>query len=115
MILKLSPKLSPNLSPSKSSKMKTSISIKADIDKTKFNSKGECQIYIYVNATINSQRIRKKLYTGFNISPNYWDASKGQIKNIVGADLTNSEIATILAKLYKIKASLESCKRKTIK
>jgi hypothetical protein len=87
--------------------MKNSISIKVDLQKNKPNSKGECQIYIYLNATINSTRIRKQLYTGYNVLPEFWDGSKGQIKNIVGADLANSAISTILAKLYKIKVGFE--------
>ena len=87
--------------------MKNSISIKADVQRNKLNSKGEYQIYIFLNTTINSKRIRKQLYTGYNIVPEFWDSTKGQIKNIVGSDLANSEIATMLAKLYKIKAKLE--------
>ncbi len=87
--------------------MKTNISIKVDIDKSKVNSSGDCQVFIFLNATINTQRIRKKLFTGYSINPEYWDASKGQIKNIVGADIANSEISSILTKLYKIKATLE--------
>ena len=87
--------------------MKNSISIKADVQRNKLNSKGEYQIYIFLNTSINSKRIRKQLYTGYNIVPEFWDSAKGQIKNVVGADIANSEISTILAKLYKIKAMLE--------
>jgi hypothetical protein len=57
--------------------MKNSISIKVDLQKNKPNSKGEYQIYIYLNATINSTRIRKQLYTGYNVLPEYWDNLKG--------------------------------------
>lgn len=87
--------------------MKNNLSIKVDIDKSKVNTKGECPIYISLNTTINSQRIRKKLYTGYNIIPDFWDSTKGQVKNIVGADLVNSTISTMLAKIYKIKVGLE--------
>ena len=97
----------PNCQPPKYYKMKNSISIKADIQRNKLNSKGEYQIYIFLNTTINSKRIRKQLYTGYNIVPELWDSAKGQIKNVVGADMANSEISTMLAKLYKIKATLE--------
>jgi len=97
----------PNCQPPKYYKMKNSISIKADIQRNKLNSKGEYQIYIFLNTTINSKRIRKQLYTGYNIVPELWDSAKGQIKNVVGADMANSEISTMLAKLYKIKVQLE--------
>lgn len=87
--------------------MKNTLSVKVDIHKAKLNSKGECQIYIYLNSTINSKRIRKQLFTGYNIVPELWDSVKGQIKNVVGADIANAEIASMLAKIYKIKAKLE--------
>ncbi|MEY5049669.1 MAG: hypothetical protein RLZZ175_3028 [Bacteroidota bacterium] len=87
--------------------MKNTLSVKVDIHKAKLNSKGECQIYIYLNSTINSKRVRKQLFTGYNIFPELWDSVKGQIKNVVGADIANAEIASMLAKIYKIKAKLE--------
>jgi len=87
--------------------MKNTLSIKVDIDKSKKSTIGECQIFIYLNTTINTQRIRKKIFTGYSLLPELWDSTKGQIKNIVGADLANSEISTMIAKIYKIKASLE--------
>jgi len=47
--------------------MKNVLSVKVDIHKAKVNSKGESQIYIYLNSTINSKRIRKQIFTGYNI------------------------------------------------
>ena len=73
--------------------MKNVLSIKVDLQRNRPNSKGEFQIYIFLNSTINSKRIRKQIYTGYNIVPELWDTSKGQIKNVVGADIANAEIA----------------------
>lgn len=87
--------------------MKNNLSIKVDIDKSKKNTLNECQIFIYLNATINTLRVRKKIFTGFNILPIHWDSTKGQIKNVVGSDFANSTISTMIAKIYKIKAGLE--------
>ncbi|MEY5048944.1 MAG: hypothetical protein RLZZ175_2303 [Bacteroidota bacterium] len=87
--------------------MKNALSIKLDLQRNRPNSKGEFQIYIFLNSTINSKRIRKQIYTGYNIVPELWDSSKGQIKNVVGADIANAEMASMLAKIYKIKAKLE--------
>jgi integrase len=87
--------------------MKNTLSIKVDLQRNKPNSKGEYQIYIFLNTTINSKRIRKQIFTGYNIIPDLWDSAKGQIKNIFGADIANAEIASMLAKIYKIKAKLD--------
>jgi integrase len=87
--------------------MKNSLSIKVDLQRNKPNSKGEYQIYIFLNTTINSKRIRKQIFTGYSIIPDLWDSAKGQIKNVFGADIANAEIASMLAKIYKIKAKLD--------
>ena len=87
--------------------MKTNIAIKVDINKAKPNKSGECQIYIFINATVNSQRMRKQIFTGYNVNPEYWDSTKGVIKNVQGSDIANLEISEMLIKLQKIKSTLE--------
>lgn len=87
--------------------MKTNISITIDLDRSKMNSSGSSPIFIFLNATVNSKRIRKKIFTGYSINHEYWDSSKRQIKSMDGSDIANSEISIILSKLYKIKATLE--------